>query len=67
MSKKKRLIGRDRVVGLVKPGLEIPTDFQGVSYIEIDSAGAWRLLLAREIKAVGIDINLNDAIKSTAI
>ncbi|MCG7320173.1 TIR domain-containing protein [Brevibacillus laterosporus] len=56
------LLGRQRVIALTREGVEMPSDYQGVIYIPMDAAGAWRLLLAREIKEAGIDIDLNKAI-----
>ena len=55
-------LGRSRVCALLRGNIEIPTDISGVLYTPMDSAGAWRLQLAREIKAVGIDLDLNRAI-----
>jgi predicted nucleotide-binding protein len=43
-------------------GVEIPTDFDGVVRIEMDAAGAWNMLLARELKHAGIDVDLNRAL-----
>lgn len=54
-------IGRNRVCVLRKGDVEIPTDFIGVLYIDIDSAGAWRLALAKELKVAGLKVDLNDA------
>jgi len=54
-------IGRNRVCVLRKGDVEITTDFLGVLYIDIDSAGAWRLALAKELKVAGLNIDLNDA------
>lgn len=54
-------IGRDKVCVLRKGNVEIPSDFLGVLYIDIDAAGAWRLTLAKELKVAGLKINLNDA------
>jgi predicted nucleotide-binding protein len=55
-------LGRRNVCALYAQGVELPSDLSGVLYVPIDSGGAWRLQLAREIKASGIDIDLNDAI-----
>jgi len=55
-------IGRDRVCVLRKGDVEMPSDFLGVVYIDIDSAGAWRLALAKELKVAGLKVDLNDAI-----
>jgi predicted nucleotide-binding protein len=55
-------LGRGRVCALYKEGVEIPSDYQGVLYIQMDSAGAWRTQLAKEIKNAGIDVDLNKVI-----
>lgn len=55
-------LGRDRVCVLYKSGVEIPSDYVGVLYHPMDDAGAWRFLLAREIKAAGLDVDMNNAI-----
>jgi len=41
---------------------ELPSDFLGVVYVPMDSAGGWRLLLARELKGAGFAIDLNEAV-----
>lgn len=46
-------LGRDRVCALVKQGVEIPSDFDGVVYVSMDWNGAWRFELGRELKAAG--------------
>ena len=53
-------LGRDRVCALHKDEVEIPSDFSGVLWVPMDSGGAWRLILAREMKAAGFDVDLND-------
>jgi predicted nucleotide-binding protein len=55
-------IGRSRVCVLRKGNVEIPSDFLGVLYVDIDSSGAWRLTLAKELKVAGLKVDLNDAI-----
>ncbi len=55
-------LGRMRVCALHMPGIELLSDWSGVLYIPFDQAGGWHLLLAREIKAAGIDVDLNKAI-----
>lgn len=52
-------LGRGRVCALYKEGVEIPSDYQGVLYIPMDSGGAWRMALAKEIKNAGIEVDLN--------
>lgn len=55
-------LGRDRVCMLYKSGVELPSDYAGVAYEELDARGAWRLHVAREMKAAGLDVDLNDAL-----
>ncbi len=52
-------LGRTHVCALREDGVEIPSDLSGVVYVPFDAAGAWKLRLATEIKAAGIDIDLN--------
>jgi predicted nucleotide-binding protein len=52
-------LGPERVTALIKSPLEKPSDLDGVGYIEMDSAGAWRLELARELDAAGLDVDWN--------
>ena len=55
-------LGRTRVCALYKGGVELPSDFQGIVYIEMDSAGAWRTKLAQEFVQAKITINLEGLI-----
>lgn len=52
-------LGRQRVRALYTEGVELPSDYKGVLYTPLDKPGAWRLELAREIKATGITVDLN--------
>lgn len=52
-------IGRKNVMALVKDNVEKPNDISGVVYETIDSKGAWKFQLAREMKASGYDIDMN--------
>lgn len=52
-------LGRARVCALYIEGVEIPSDIHGVLYVPLDSTGAWRWKLANEIKAAGIDVDMN--------
>jgi predicted nucleotide-binding protein len=54
-------LGRHRVCVLFKGDIEMPSDYAGVVYVPLDPGGAWRLVVAREIKSAGIDIDLNKA------
>lgn len=55
-------LGRNRVCALYSEGVEIPSDYSGVLFLKYDEGGAWRLSLAKEIKAAGIDIDMNKAL-----
>jgi predicted nucleotide-binding protein len=50
-------LGRKRVCALHTPGIELPSDLDGVAYISLDKD--WKLLLARELKAADIEVDLN--------
>jgi predicted nucleotide-binding protein len=56
---------RNRVCALYKNGVEIPSDFQGVLYVELDAAGGWLVKLAQELSAAGIPIDLEALIKKS--
>ena len=56
-------LGRNRVCVLKKPGVETPSDFDGVVYIKLDERGTWQLELVRELKDAGFDINANRTIQ----
>jgi len=49
-------LGRHRVAVLYEPGVELPSDIDGLIYIPLDDGGGWKLLLAKELKAAGIAV-----------
>lgn len=53
-------IGRNRVSALVKGNIELPTDIDGVVYTQMDESGAWRISIAKEMKAVDYFIDMNN-------
>lgn len=55
-------LGRNRVCALYTEGVEIPSDYSGVLYTKLDASGAWRLELAKELKAAGLPIDMNLAL-----
>jgi predicted nucleotide-binding protein len=55
-------LGRSQVCALRAEGVEIPSDFAGVVYHPLDAGGAWKFQLARELKAAGYAVDLNDAL-----
>lgn len=57
-------LGRRRVCGLFRPGVEIPSDFHGVLFIELDSQGGWKTKLAQELVGVGMQIDLQGLLRS---
>ena len=50
---------RDHVCALVKGNVETPGDISGVVYVSMDSAGAWKMQLGKNMKAVGLPVDLN--------
>ena len=57
-------LGRKRVCFLVEEGVEIPSDLSGLTYIPLDSGGAWRFTLAGNMKAAGLQVDVNDILRS---
>ena len=49
----------DQIVAIYQDGVELPSDYQGKLFVPFDDEGAWRLHLAREIRASGISIDMN--------
>lgn len=43
-------LGRDHVAVLYEDGVELPSDTDGIAYIPIDGAGAWKPKLLRELE-----------------
>lgn len=56
------VLGRSHVCALNKGNIQIPSDYLGVVYIDIDERGGWRIELAREMKAANLPVDLNKAI-----
>jgi predicted nucleotide-binding protein len=50
------MLGRDRVAVLLAPGVEKPSDIDGLVYIGLQN-GAWKLALGREMSAAGISFD----------
>ena len=51
-------LGPEKVASLVKGDVEKPSDFDGVVYISLDG-GSWKIELAKEFKAAGLEIDSN--------
>jgi predicted nucleotide-binding protein len=54
-------LGRKRVCALRKDNIEIPTDFAGVVYTDMDDKGAWKAELLRELQAAGYAVDWANA------
>ena len=50
------------MTALYVEGVELPSDYSGVAFVEYDDRGAWRLELARELKAAGFAVDMNLAV-----
>jgi predicted nucleotide-binding protein len=56
-------LGRARVCALVKDKVELPSDMNGIVYVPLDDAGAWRQALARELQEAGYIIDWNKVMR----
>lgn len=52
-------LGREHVCALVKGDVETPGDISGVVYVSMDKNGAWKMALAKNMKAAGINIDMD--------
>lgn len=50
-------LGQSRICALVTPGLETPSDFDGIVYIKMDDDGKWKTELKRELQAAEMPLN----------
>ncbi len=57
-------LGRGKVCLLRKGDLEEFSDFQGVAYTVMDSGGAWKIRLAREMEAAGLPVDIAKAARA---
>ncbi len=55
-------LGRDKVCVLKKGGIEMPSDYIGVVYKELDANGAWKIELAQELHAAGFEVNFEKVV-----
>lgn len=49
-------LGQPKVCALVTPGLDTPSDFDGIVYIPMDSLAEWKRHLYRELRAAGLPV-----------
>ena len=52
-------LGRSNVCALYEDGVEIPSDYDGVIFLKLDKADSWKFSVAKELKAVGFDVDMN--------
>lgn len=52
-------LGRNRIACLLSEDDALPDVLKGATSISVDEAGLWRLLLAREMKRAGLEVDLN--------
>lgn len=52
-------LGRDRVAAIYDSEVEMPSDYSGVLFLPYDDKGQWQFPLAKEIRAAGIPVDLN--------
>ena len=55
-------LGRNKVCALKREGVTLPSDIIGVAYTPFDSSDAWKLQLARELRAAGYKIDMNKVV-----
>jgi predicted nucleotide-binding protein len=49
-------LSQQRVCALITPGLETPSDFDGIVYIRMDKGEQWKVELKRELRAAGMPL-----------
>lgn len=52
------LLGRSRVSVLIQPGVEKPSDIEGIAYITFDDNDAWKTEFFRELEYAGFGVSL---------
>lgn len=55
-------LGRNKVCPLYTKDVEIPSDINGVLYVEADTGGLWKMSLVKELKAAGYNADANKII-----
>ena len=51
-------LGRNRVCVLSREGVEMPSNYSGVLYVELDAADGWQLKLKKELEAAGLPVDM---------
>lgn len=53
-------LGRGKVCSLYKQEVEIPSDYDGVGYVEMDVNDGWQLKVAKELQSAELPVDLNN-------
>jgi len=53
------VLGKSRMACLLAAGEAVPAVLKGATAVNVDEAGLWKLLLAREMKRSGLSVDLN--------
>lgn len=56
-------LGRSRVCALKRGQIEIPSDFAGVVWENMDASGGWKQALGRELEAAGFAMDCNKVMR----
>jgi predicted nucleotide-binding protein len=56
-------LGRERVCALYEEGVELPSDWNGVVWVALDTHDAWKYKLAKELRAAGFQIDMNGRVR----
>lgn len=56
-------IGRERVCALIKDEVEKPGDLDGIVYVTYDTNSGWKNKIAKEIRNLGLTIDVNALLK----
>jgi hypothetical protein len=57
-------LGRDRVCALLRDDVSIPSDFDGVVWVKMDSGKGWKQAVGKELEAAGYCIDWNLVMRS---
>ena len=56
-------LGKERVRLLKRGNIDIPSDLQGILYENYDTEGNWRMKILKEMKAFGVEINVDKVLE----
>lgn len=60
-------LGRSKVCALYEEGVEIPSDYKGVIFIQLDTQEKWRNDIVRELLAAGFNIDVNKIFSADSV